>query len=174
MSEPFLGEIRIMSFNYPPKGWAFCDGQTLSINQNQALFALLGTFYGGNGINTFQLPNLQGYVPIHAGTVPFANEYTQGQTGGEQNHTLIANEIPAHTHQVHCYSGPALTQNPAGNTWARDAASITSPYGKASPGGQMNPGTITTAGSSQPHLNMQPYLVLSYCIALTGIFPSRN
>jgi microcystin-dependent protein len=174
MADPFLGEVRIMSFNFAPKGWTLCNGQILPINQNAALFALLGTFYGGNGTTTFQLPNLQGCVPIHSGTDPFGNPYVQGQIGGEQNHTVITTEMPAHTHQAHCYSGPALTQNPANNSWARDATSITSPYGNATPTTEMNPGNTTTSGGSQPHNNMQPYLVLNYCIALAGIFPSRN
>ncbi len=169
MADPFLAEVRIMSFSFAPKGWAMCNGQLLPINQNQALFALLGTTYGGNGINNFQLPNLQGNVPIHVG-----NGFVQGETGGETAHTLITPEMPAHTHQAHAYSGGASTQNPAGNSWARDAASITSPYGKGTPSGAMNLGSVSLAGGNQPHDNMQPYLVLNYCIALVGIFPSRN
>src|SRR5580704_5355515 len=107
MADPYLGEIRIMSFSFAPKGWALCNGQTLSINQNQALFALLGTTYGGNGTTTFQLPNLQGCVPMHVG-----NGFVQGQAGGEAAHTLNTSEMPAHTHQAHAYSGGASTQNP--------------------------------------------------------------
>jgi microcystin-dependent protein len=169
MSEPFLAEVRIMSFNFAPRGWSFCNGQILPINQNQALFALLGTTYGGNGTTTFALPNLQGCVPIHAG-----NGFTQGQSGGEASHMLVTAEMPAHTHQAHAYSGAASTQNPGGNSWARDAASITSPYGKGTASGAMNAGNVALAGGNQSHNNMQPYLVLSYCIALQGIFPSRN
>jgi|SRR5271170_2877003 len=165
MATPYLGEIRIVSFNFAPKGWAFCNGQTLSIAQSQALFSLLGTTYGGNGIQTFQLPNLQGSMPIHAG-----NGFVQGQVGGEVNHTLITQEIPSHTHTAQGVSTTASTPEASGNTWA---ASIQNPYG-ATPNTTLGPKALSTVGGSQPHPNMPPYLVMNFIIALQGIFPSRN
>jgi len=165
MSEPFLSEIKILSFNFPPKGWAFCNGQILPINQNQALFALLGTTYGGNGQTTFALPNLQGRVPIHMG-----NGFTLGQLGGESAHTLNISEVPAHTHTVSASTGTATAPTPSGNIWCSDA---TNPYG-TSPDSAMNPACVLPTGGSQGHDNMSPYLVLSFAIALQGIFPSQN
>ncbi len=165
MATPYLGEIRVFSFNYPPKGWAFCNGQTLAINQNQALFALLGTTYGGDGRTTFQLPNLQGRMPIHLG-----NGFTQGQVGGEVNHTLITTEMPAHNHSATGVTTPASSAPATNATWA---ASPKNPY-STTHNAVMAPGALGNAGSSQPHNNLPPYLTLSFCIALTGIFPSRN
>jgi microcystin-dependent protein len=167
MSEPFLSEIKIMGFNFPPKGWAFCNGQLLPINQNQALFSLVGTTYGGDGRVNFGLPNLQGRIPIH-----FGNGHILGQLGGEVNHTLTISEIPTH---VHSLSGTSNTGNliiAAGNL---PATSPTQLY--EAPDNNlvaMNPASIANAGGSQPHPNMQPYLVLSFCIALQGIYPSQN
>ena len=166
MAEPFLSEIRIFSFNFAPRGWATCDGQLLPINQNQALFSLLGTTYGGDGRTTFALPNLQSRTPIHVGS-----GHTLGERGGEEAHTLSTSEIPAHVHSL--------------------AASSTSAGGNASPSGRflgggnnvyhaesnltpLASGSIANAGGSQAHLNMQPFLTLNFCIALQGIFPSRN
>jgi microcystin-dependent protein len=165
MSEPFLGEIRIMSFNYAPKGWALCNGQLLPINQNQALFSLFGTTYGGDGQTTFALPDLRGRVPVHAG-----NGFTQGQRAGEENHTLTTSEMQAHTHLPQGDSGPANAGTPVGNTWAyQDAA----PYA-AAPNVTMNITASGATGGSQPHPNLSPYLALNFCVALQGIFPSRN
>lgn len=164
MGTPYLGEIRIFSFSFPPKGWAFCNGQTLPINQNQALFAILGTTYGGNGTTNFLLPNLQGRVPVHVGS-----GILLGQSGGETAHTLIAPEMPAHTHQATGSSTPANLGDPTGNLWAAGNAA----YNPA-PNTTMNPGCITSIGGSQPHENMSPYLTLSICIALQGIFPSQS
>jgi microcystin-dependent protein len=165
MGEPFLAEIRIVSFNFAPKGWAFCDGQTLPINQNQALFALLGTTYGGNGITTFALPNLQGRVPFH-----FGGNFALGQTGGEANHTLAASEMPAHNHLAMANSSNADQVSPSGNFWAKGAASAYS----AAPNNAMSPTSLANAGGSQAHPNLSPFLVLNFVIALQGIFPSRN
>ena len=165
MSEPFLSEVKIVSFNFAPKGWALCNGQLLPINQNQALFALLGTTYGGNGQTNFALPNLQGRIPIH-----FGNNHTLGEVSGEENHTLNINEIPAHVHPVSASNTDPNQGLPTGNIWA----SGTGAYSSASPDSSMNPASISNTGGSQPHTNLQPYLVLNFIIALQGIFPSQN
>jgi len=165
MATPYLGEIRIVSFNFPPKGWALCNGQTLAINQNQALFALLGTTYGGNGQTTFQLPNLQAGMPVHQG-----NGFAQGQTGGESNHTLVTAEMPSHNHVAQGVSTNSSNPSATGNTWA---ASAENPYA-ATPNTTMSPNAVSITGGGQPHSNMPPYLVLNFIIALQGIFPSRN
>ncbi len=168
MSSPFMGEIRMVGFTFPPKGWALCNGQLLSIQQNQALFSLLGTTYGGNGTTNFQLPNLQGRVPIHWG-----NGFTIGQVGGEIAHTLTANEYYSHTHSVQASSAAGNVATAAGNLLGTVAVPDLT-YAAAGNPVQLQPGTIGTGGGSQPHDNMQPYLALLFCIALQGIFPSRN
>jgi microcystin-dependent protein len=165
MSEPFLGEIRIVSFTYPPKGWAFCNGQILPIAQNSALFSLLGTTYGGNGVNTFALPNLQGRVPIHTG-----NSFSLGQAQGEQTHTLTVGELPAHSHQAAGSQAAADQVSPSGALWAATPANAYS----TSPTTSMRSSAVGSSGGGQPHENMPPYLTLNFCIALVGIFPSRN
>ena len=165
MAAPFLGEIRIFSFNFPPKGWAFCDGQTLPINQNQALFAILGTTYGGNGVTNFMLPNFQGRVPMHMGI-----GFTLGQSAGEQAHTLQISEMPAHTHPAVGSSNNVNQPSPTGAYWAVTDGGAYSTSSTTSLASQ----AIVSAGGSQPHDNMSPYLTLSFCIALQGIFPSRN
>jgi len=165
MSEPFLAEIKIISWNYPPKGWAFCNGTLLPINQNQALFAVLGTTYGGDGIRTFGLPNLQGRVPMHVG-----NGIVLGELGGESTHTLNISEIPAHTHTPVGTSNSASLASPGGNLWCANQAN---PYA-TSVNTSMNPACVSPTGGSQPHQNMSPYLVLNFVIALQGIFPSQN
>jgi microcystin-dependent protein len=165
MAEPFLGEIRLVSFNFAPKGWALCNGQLLSISQNQALFALLGTTYGGNGIQNFQLPNYQARMPVHVGP-----GYVQGQSSGEAAHTLIQTEIPLHTHSAVGVTTNASSASASGNAWASSAQN---PY-SAAPNSQMSPLALAKAGGSQPHDNMAPYLTLNFIIALSGIFPSRN
>lgn len=165
MAEPFLGEIRIVSFDYPPKDWAFCNGQLLPINQNQALFSLLGTTYGGNGQTTFALPDLRARVPMHMG------DHTQGERAGEAAHTLTLNEMPQHLHLER------VSSNATGGTLVATGnflGSANNMYHSPSNLTAMNPGTIANAGGSQPHENRQPYLGLSFCIALVGIFPSRN
>ncbi len=164
MSEAFVSEIRIFSFDFAPKNWAFCDGQLMSISQNTALFSLLGTTYGGNGATTFALPNLQGRVPLH-----FGNGFTQGQAGGERNHTLLQSEMPPHTHSVNASSAAATEASPAGNLWANgNMPAYTNPGGQT-----MSPLAVAAAGGSQPHNNMPPCLALNFCICLYGIFPSR-
>jgi microcystin-dependent protein len=165
MSDPFLSEIRIVSFNFAPKGWALCNGQILPINQNQALFSLLGTTYGGDGRTTFALPNFQGRAPIHVG-----NGFILGQLGGEESHTVITSEMPAHTHSVQASSGGPNQGSPAGNMWANQGGNL---YGTA-PNAIMQPTAVASVGGSQSHANVQPYLCLNFIIALQGIFPSRN
>ena len=168
MSEPFASEIRIVSFNFAPKGWAMCNGQILTINQNQQLFSLLGTTYGGNGQTTFALPDLRGRIPIHfKGTGVFS---TLGVKGGEEAHTLTQTEMPAHTHVPSAYSGNPNSPDPTGNVWAK---STLQPYRVDKLDSTMNPASVTSAGGSQSHYNMPPYLTLTFIIALQGIFPSR-
>lgn len=166
MSEPFLSEIRIMSFNFPPKGWAFCNGQLLPINQNQALFSLLGTTYGGDGRVNFALPNLQGKVPIH-----FGNGHTLGETAGSSSVTVNIQQLPQHVHLLQATNTTATLDAPGGKLLG--AAPI-SAYGPAASLTPMAAGTVSNVGGSQPHNNMMPYLVLNFCIALQGIFPSPN
>ncbi len=165
MATPFVGEIKIVTFGFPPKGWAFCNGQLLSIAQNQALFSLLGTTYGGDGRTNFALPNLQSRMPIHVG-----NGFAQGATGGEVNHTLVTQEMPSHTHVAQGVSANATSATAAGETWA---VSTQNPY-NATPNTTLGPAAAASAGGGQPHPNMPPYLVLNFVIALSGIFPSRN
>lgn len=172
MGTPFLSEIRIMSFNFAPKGWTLCNGQLMQINQNQALFSLLGTTYGGDGRVTFGLPNLQGRVAMHTG-----NGHIQGQKAGEDSHTLSIAEMPGHFHQPNAdgKAGDATASVPLNVLPANAAPTLI--YSQAGAGMQpvgMNPGMVTNAGNSQGHENRQPFLCLNFCIALTGIFPSRN
>jgi microcystin-dependent protein len=168
MSEPFLSEIKIMSFNFPPKGWAMCNGQLLPINQNQALFSLLGTTYGGDGRVNFGLPNLQGRTPMHMG-----NGHTLGERGGEQAHTLSISELPTHTHTASAANVPATSNAPSGARMIAQSVGA-SMYAVASNLGAMSPQALAAVGNSQAHLNTQPYLTLTFCIALQGIFPSQN
>lgn len=166
MSEPFLSEIKIVSFNFAPKGWAMCNGQVLPINQNQALFSLLGTTYGGNGQTTFALPNLRGQVPIH-----MDNSHTLGEAAGTTSVTVNLQQLPTHLHVAQAFSQNGDVAVPGGavlgtvnNLYNAPGANLVS----------LNPGTVTNIGGSQPHNNMMPYLVLNFIIALQGIFPSRN
>lgn len=165
MAEPFLSEIRIMSFGYAPRGWALCNGQLLPINQNQALFSLLGTTFGGDGRVNFGLPDLRARVPIHVGS-----GHTLGERGGEQAHTLSIGEIPQHTHVVSGANTTTNTTAAAAGSYFAQASNVYSP----GTGGltSLRPDTVTNVGGSQAHLNMQPFLTLSFCIALQGIFPS--
>jgi microcystin-dependent protein len=169
MAEPFLAETRIMSFNFAPKGWAMCNGQFLPINQNQALFSLLGTTFGGNGQTTFALPNLRGRTPIH-----FSNSHTLGEKAGEEAHTLTISELPAHKHSLNNTNQAVSTNIPA----AGGILGNTAPNQIYNASGQnlvaMSSAAISSIGGSQAHLNMQPFLALNFCIALQGIFPSQT
>jgi microcystin-dependent protein len=169
MSTPFLGELRVVAYTFAPRGWVMCNGQLLAINQNAALFAILGTTYGGNGTTDFALPNFQGRAPIHTG-----GSFPLGASGGEQNHNLILSEIPQHNHSVNGSSANGNTQTAKGNTWAVEGSNTTFIYSNDSASAQMGGAAIALAGGGQPHDNMQPYLVLNFIIALQGIFPSRN
>ncbi|MEZ4523296.1 MAG: tail fiber protein [Thermomicrobiales bacterium] len=166
MSEPFLAEVRIVGFNFAPRGWAFCDGQILPINQNQSLYSLLGTTYGGDGETTFALPDLRGRTPIHVG-----NGHQQGQKAGEETHTLSVNEMPQHTHPAMTSSAQPSSPVPEGNVLA---ASLNELYADPSNLVDLQAGTVRNVGGGQAHENMQPYLALNFCIALQGLFPSRN
>jgi microcystin-dependent protein len=166
MAEPFLSEIRIMSFSFAPRGWALCNGQLLPINQNQALFSLLGTTFGGDGRVNFALPDLRARTPIHVGS-----GHTLGERGGEQAHTLSVAELPTHTHIVNASGAPADTNVPASNTLL---GVINNGYATAANLVALAPSEVGNVGGSQAHLNMQPFLTLSFCIALQGIFPSPN
>lgn len=167
MAEPFLSEIRIFSFGFPPRGWAMCDGQLLPINQNQALFSLLGTTFGGNGQTNFSLPDLRGRTPIH-----FGSGHTLGERAGQEAHTLSIAQLPTHTHSGQVQTLNATTGNPSNNLLAgvpsfgyrNNLSNLTS----------LHPTTVTNTGGSQAHQNMQPFLTLNFCIALQGIFPSQS
>lgn len=168
MSEPFLAEVRMMGFNFAPRGWAFCDGQILPINQNQSLYSLLGTTYGGDGRTSFALPDLRGRTPIHK-----SNAHPLGQKGGEETHTLSAAEMPAHTHGAQGSTNAATAGDAAGNVTATADSAIYGTYAAAN-ATAMGALKIGNAGGGQAHNNMQPYQTVNYCIALRGLFPSRN
>jgi microcystin-dependent protein len=181
VASPYVSEIRMMAFNFAPRGWALCNGQTLAIQQNQALFALLGTTYGGNGTTTFQLPNLQGRIPLHMGP-----GFIEGQNAGEVTHTLTLPEMPSHSHLVQAKNAQAdldaTGTTPGPTVVLAQAAASTNPvkdvqiYGTLpiNSAGNFASGAISMTGGNQPHPNQQPYLVISFCISLQGIFPSRN
>ena len=175
MSSPFVAEIRMFGCNFAPTGWAQCDGQILPISQNTALFSLLGTFYGGNGQSTFALPNLQDSVPIHWGQGAGLSLYDLGQQGGEPFVTLLLSEIPAHSHFVQAYTGdPADNRIPAPNM-SLGAPGVGNAYSATTSGlTQMAPQALAPAGGSLPHNNMMPYLTVTFCIALQGVFPPRS
>ncbi len=168
--QPYLGEIKLLPWNWAPKGWALCNGALLSINQNTALFSLLGTQYGGNGTTNFALPDLRSRVPISMG-----NNYNIGEMGGVEMVTLLLNQLPAHQHLLEATNTPGGAASPFDHTLAQSNPTSDSRYASdASNLVTLNAASIQPTGGSQPHTNIQPYLVLSYCIALSGIFPSRN
>ena len=171
MSNPFVAEIRIFPFNFAPRGWAFCDGQIMSISQNTALFSLLGTYYGGDGKSTFALPDLQGAAPMHWGQGPGLSPRNLGETGGSDTVTLLQSEMPAHSHALLGSNTMGDTPNPTNNSLAR----FVNAYQQTSNANlvAMAPQSLPPAGGSQPHNNLMPYLTLTFCIALQGIFPQR-
>jgi microcystin-dependent protein len=186
MADPFLGQVEIFAFNFPPKGWATCSGQTLPINQNQALFSLLGTTYGGDGQTTFGLPDLRGRVALGSGQGLGLSNYDLGQKAGEEAHTLIMNEMAAHNHLLNVNTTTAATANTdvpstsvvLGQTAGKQSG-VANPfalnlYASGAPGGTLDPHSIGVGGGNQPHANLMPYLTMNFCIALVGIFPSRN
>ena len=169
MSTPYLAEIRMTSFQFAPRGWALCNGQLLPINQNQALFALIGTFYGGDGIHDFALPNLQGRAPMHV-----SGTHALGAPGGEEEHTLTAAEMPGHVHALRASSKAAASSSPNGGVLAALGRGATPAYAGATSLVPLNPAAIGASGGSQPHENRPPFLTVNFVIALQGIFPSRN
>ncbi len=171
MSEPFLAEVRIVGFNFAPRGWAFCDGQILPINQNQSLYSLLGTTYGGDGRTSFALPDLRGRTPIQSGNSG-GSTYQLGQKSGQETHTLSVNEMPQHTHALSASTQAANSGVPTGNVLA--ASSTPESYRSPESLAAMGNGTVANVGGGQAHNNMQPYLAVNFCIALQGLFPSRN
>lgn len=172
MSDPFIGEIRMFGGNFAPVGWAFCNGQLLAISQNDALFALIGTTYGGDGVSTFGLPDLRGRGPIHQGQGLGLSPYVLGQLAGTESVTVLQSQLPAHTHPAALNNAAGTTNNPQNATWA--TAPNAQSYNAAAPDVAMSASSITTAGSSVPHDNMPPFLAVSFIICLEGIFPSQN
>jgi microcystin-dependent protein len=167
MSEAFIGEIRLFPYQQVPRGWAVCKGQELSIASNQALFAILGNVYGGNGSTTFALPNLVGRTPVHVG-----EGVTLGELAGEEEHTLSVNEMPTHVHEVRASNDDASNPIPENRAWAKTGNTLA--YSTEAPNTTLSSNAIASFGGNKPHENRQPYLVLQYCIAVYGIFPSRN
>jgi microcystin-dependent protein len=176
MSEPFVAEIRIFASNFAPKGWAFCNGQLMPISQNTALFSLLGTTYGGDGKSNFALPDMQGRAPMHPGSGPGLSLRDLGENGGSASVTLTTSEIPSHTHGLQASSSTATSSDPTGHLLASPAANpkFTSLYSGASGSTSLSASALSTAGGGLPHNNLQPYLALSFIIALQGVFPPRN
>jgi len=174
MSDPFVAEIRIVGFNFAPTGWAFCNGQIMSISQNTALFSLLGTTYGGDGKTTFALPNLQGRSPVHQGQGAGLSERDLGESGGSPSVTLIESQLPAHAHSVGAAAGGGNQVSPTGRVWSSLPGRTPPLLFAATPNTTMSPQAFATAGGSQPHNNMSPYLVLNFIIALQGIYPPRS
>jgi microcystin-dependent protein len=171
--DPFLGEIRLFGFNFAPTGWALCQGQLMAISSNAALFSLLGTTFGGDGVRTFGLPDLRGRLPLGQGQGPGLTPRTMGEIAGEENHTLITQEMPAHSHSVSA-NETSDTTDPKNSFPSNDSRNALNIYATTTDRTLMNPGMIGITGGNLPHNNMQPYLCINYCIALNGIFPSRG
>lgn len=171
MSEPFLAEVRLMGFNFAPRGWAFCDGQILPINQNQSLYSLLGTTYGGDGRTSFALPDMRGRTPIHVGRSNGGGDHQLGQKSGEETHTLSAAEMPQHSHSLRASSDLVSSNDPSGRVLGNNQGDIYHALATPTP---MASGAVANVGGGQAHENMQPYIAVNFCIALQGLFPSRN
>ncbi len=172
MSQPYIGEIRMFAGSFAPAGWAFCDGQLMPISENDALFTLIGTTYGGDGQETFALPDLRGRVPVHSGQGPgISQNYQMGETAGVESVTLSTQQIPIHTHAAMGSANAGILTDPGNGVWA---ASALNGYGTSAPDTQLSPQAVGVAGGSQPHDNMPPYLTVSFIISLFGIFPSQN
>lgn len=171
MADPYIGEIRMVGFNFAPLGWALCNGQTLPIAENDALFALIGTTYGGDGQETFALPNLQSRFPVHAGQGPGLTNRTPGEASGSENVTLTVQQLPSHNHQLLGSGNTATEETPQGNVTGQPVANI---YGNLPPLQQMDPGVVGPAGGSQPHDNVQPFTVINFIISLSGVFPPQT
>ncbi|CAM2066831.1 Phage tail protein [Sulfidibacter corallicola] len=172
MSEPFVGEVRMFAGNFAPRGWAFCDGQLLAVSQNDALFSLLGTIYGGDGRTTFGLPDLRGRIPIHAGSGPGLSPRRLGAKAGSENETLTVNQLPSHTHDFRATTLFADTASPQGKVMAESATLDI--YNAEIPEVSLNSGAITNVGGSRSHTNLMPFLCINFIIALVGIYPSRH
>jgi microcystin-dependent protein len=172
MSDPFVGEIRMFAGTFAPRSWALCDGQLLSVSQNDALFSLLGTIYGGDGRTTFGLPDLRGRIPIHAGSGPGLTPRTLGAKSGGENATVSVNELPTHTHPFKGTNQFADTSNPSGNTVAK--STTVDAYINENPSVNLSGNAVTSEGGSQNHTNLMPFLCINFIIALFGIYPSRN
>ncbi len=171
MSEPFVGEIRMFAGNFAPRGWAFCDGQLLAVSQNDALFSLLGTIYGGDGRTTFGLPDMRGRIPIHAGSGPGLSPRRLGAKFGSENETLTVNQLPSHTHLLTATTSASTTRDPVGNGLAQGFGDV---YTDQLDPANMNGASITNVGGSRSHTNLMPYLCINFIIALFGIYPSRH
>ena len=173
MSEPFVGEIRMFAGNFAPRGWAFCDGQLLAVSQNDALFSLFGTIYGGDGRTTFGLPDMRGRIPIHAGSGPGLSPRSLGSKAGEENVTLITNQLPSHTHTMQASLDPGSETNPSGNLTASDLA-VDAYFSNPPSTAGLASDAITSVGGSRPHTNLQPFICVNFIVALVGIYPSRQ
>ncbi|MBT9498233.1 MULTISPECIES: tail fiber protein [Zoogloea] len=173
MADPFLGEIRVFTGNFAPSGWALCQGQLMPIAENDALFSLIGTTYGGDGQNTFALPNLAGSIPIHQGAGPGLTPRSMGEAGGSEHVTLNTQQLPIHTHTAICANAGADRASPVGSFWATDPGGNSGGYSTTA-GSQMAGTAIGPSGGGQPHDNLQPFLVINYIIALEGIFPPQS
>lgn len=174
MADPFVAEIRIFPFNFPPRGWAFCDGQLLPLSQNTALFSLLGTTYGGNGKSNFALPNMQGNAPMHPGQGPGLSLHDLGEMGGSATVSLLESEIPSHSHALMSLPAPGNQPTPSGNTFARVTGATPYLPPAGAPLVSLSGNALSPAGGDQPHNNMMPYLTLNFCIAMQGVFPPRT
>ena len=174
MGQPFVGEIRVWAGNFAPVGWMFCEGQTLPISEHDILFTVIGTTYGVDGQETFNLPNLQGRIPLHMGIAPSGTTYQIGEAAGVESVTLTAQQIPIHSHALLASGGPASAVVPTGRVLATAPAATITPYGTDEPFGQLSPQAISPIGGSQPHTNLQPYLCVNFIISLFGVFPNPS